>query len=98
MTVEIKPTYQWPNKDPDEVLDYEIDWTARLGIDTISTSVWTITPGTTLVKNSDNVNPTNTVIWLSAGTLGQTYQLTNEITTSGGRTMDQTVSLLIAAK
>ncbi len=27
----------WPFKDPDEVLDYQIDWTARLAGDTIST-------------------------------------------------------------
>tara|TARA_R100000742_G_C4256046_1_gene73944 strand:- start:643 stop:981 length:339 start_codon:yes stop_codon:yes gene_type:complete len=31
-------SYKWPNKDPDEILDYSIDWSRYLGTDTLSTS------------------------------------------------------------
>jgi len=28
--------YKWPDKDPDEVVDYSVDWSRFLGDDTIS--------------------------------------------------------------
>ena len=31
-------SYKWPNKDPDEKLDYSIDWSRFLGSETISTN------------------------------------------------------------
>jgi hypothetical protein len=55
-------------KDPDAVLDYAIDWTDRLGSDTISTSTWTVPSGIT--KDSDNKTTAKTTIWLSGGTVG----------------------------
>ncbi len=86
----------WPNKDPDEVLDYEIDWAARLTTDTISTSTWTVPSGIT--KDSDSKTSTTTTVWLSGGTLGDSYEILNRIVTAGGRTMDQTVKLKIKTK
>lgn len=90
-------TPKWPDKDPDEVLDYDIDWSARLLTDTIATSEWIMAAGN-LVKDSDTFSTSATKIWLSAGDLNITYQLTNRITTAGARTMDQTVRLSIKAK
>lgn len=89
-------TLKWPNKDPDEVLDYQIDWSDRLGADTIATTTWVVPSGIT--KDSDTNDDTTTTIWLSGGTTGETYSLTNRITTAGGRTMDQSVRLKIAEK
>ena len=54
----------WPKKDPDEVLDYSIDWSARLNGDTISSSIWEVPTGIT--KNSDYFTDDATVIWLSS--------------------------------
>ena len=31
---------KWPNKDPDEVLDYSIDWSRFLGTATIADYTW----------------------------------------------------------
>jgi hypothetical protein len=87
----------WPPKDPDEVLDYQVDWSDRLNGDTLSTSVWTISDPA-LVEDSSEISGDNTIIWLSAGTLGEAYDLLNRVTTTGGRTMDQTVRLRIKAK
>lgn len=86
----------WPDKDPEEVLDYQIDWTDRLDGDTIATSAWTVPTGIT--QNSNTFTTTATTIWLSGGTLDERYELTNRITTAGGRTMDQSVRVKIKAK
>lgn len=87
---------KWPDKDPNDVLDYSIDWTARLEADTIQSSTWVVPTGT-LVKDSDSISAGNliTVIWLSAGTAGQKYTLTNRIVTVGGRTIDQSVDIKV---
>ena len=53
-------------KDPDEVLDYSIDWSTWLDSDTISSSSWTVESGIT--KDSDSNDTTSTTIWLSGGT------------------------------
>lgn len=86
----------WPVKDPDERLDYVIDWSKRLGSDTIITSTWILPSGI----NTDLNTFTNkaTTIWLTGGTVGQTYAITNRITTAGTRIMDQTVNLTIRVK
>jgi hypothetical protein len=88
----------WDNKDPNETLDYRIDWLPRLEADTIETSTWTVPAG--LTHDDDNISDSGaeTVVWLSGGTIGETYEILNRIVTVGGRTMDQTVSLTIEAK
>ena len=34
--------YQWPFKDPDETLDYSVDWSRFLGTATINSVVWSV--------------------------------------------------------
>lgn len=88
----------WPAKDPDEVLDYQINWSASLygldGDDTITASTWIVPAG--IAKNAESHNDDTTTIWLSGGTAGSTYEITNRITTAAGRVMDQTVLLKIS--
>ncbi len=80
---------KWPAvKDPDGVEDFGFDWSAWLGVDTISNSIW-IVPAD-ISKESDSNTTTTTTIWLSGGTSGSHYNLTNRITTVGGRTEDRT--------
>lgn len=74
-------------KDPEAVLDYSIDWSRWLAGDQIATSNWTVPGG--LEKVSDAQTSTKTTVWLSAGTIGESYTVTNRITTSGGRTDDR---------
>ena len=87
----------WPTKDEDEVLDYVLDWSNRLASgDTITTSTWIVEAG--IDKDSDSKTDSTTTIWLSGGTDGVTYTLTNRVVTAGGRTMDQSVDLPVATK
>ena len=83
-------------KDPDALLDYMVDWSTWLGNDTIATSVWTVPSGIT--KSNDTKTPKTATIWLSGGTVGQRYDITNRITTDGGRTDDRTMSIVIEHK
>lgn len=86
----------FPDKDPNEVLDYVLNWAARLGADTISTSTWTVPAN--IVQDSASRTDTTTTVWLSSGITGETYALLNRVVTAGGRTMDQTVTLVMADK
>lgn len=86
----------WPPKDPDELLDYQVDWTDRLAADNIQTSSWVVPAG--LTQSLPSFTSKTATIWFSGGTIGQTYKVLNRIVTSGGRTMDQTVGLLIRVR
>lgn len=84
-------------KDPGDILDFEADWAADdedwLDGDTISASAWTVPDGIT--KDSDTHTSTTTTIWLSGGTAGSSYKLTNQITTAGGRTANKSRYILV---
>ncbi len=87
---------EWYLKDPNEVLDYQIDWADFLAADTIVTSSWSAESGIT-VDGSSNTTTTATVI-LSGGTAGNRYVVTNRIVTAGGRTSDRSLTFTVAAK
>ncbi len=80
-------------KDPNEVVDYDLDWSAQMtaDTDTIVTSTWTVPVGVT--KDSSSATTTRTKVWLSGGTAGEAYSLLNRVVTDGGRTFDQTIVL-----
>lgn len=80
-------------KDPNAVKDYEFDWSAWLDGDTIATSTWTVASG--LTKDSDSHTDTVAKVWLSGGTAGTSYTITNRITTVAGRTDDRTRNILV---
>jgi len=91
-------TLKGDDKDPNEVDSFQIDWSERLTSETISTSDWEITPAGELTEDSSSSTTTMTTIWLSAGVDGTTYQLTNRVTTTAGRTFDQTVKLRVKSQ
>ncbi|RVO10975.1 hypothetical protein CN102_04835 [Sinorhizobium meliloti] len=87
-----------PVKDPDEVKDYSLDWSALLVDDMISTSTWTLASGEGLTIGANSNTDTLSTVWLSAGTAGVNYELLNRVVTTGGRTYDQTVKLKVRVK
>ena len=69
-------------KDPDATLDYTIDWSAWLEDgDTIAGSQWVVPTDLTQDAPATNTDTTTTV-WLSGGTAGADYVVTNRITTA----------------
>lgn len=84
----------WPNKDPDEVKDYSIDWSGHLiEGEEINGSVWVVPSGIT--EDTSAFSETQTVIWLSDGIDGTLYTFVNRITTNQNRTFEETVGLLV---
>jgi hypothetical protein len=84
----------WPSKDPDEVLDYSLNWSQALSGDTIVSSDWTISDSS-LVENHSTNSSTSATIWLEDGTLNTTYTVTNTIVTAAGRTFQQSANIRI---
>lgn len=79
-------------KDPDSTLDYSVDWGEWLVEgDTLTNSTWTIqtisgdaspmTQTTSAVQSSGKAT-----VWLTAGTAGNNYRITNTIETAAGLT------------
>ena len=101
--------YRFPDpKDPDAVLDYDIHWNDNdagtneagddgwLQGDTIATSTWIVPAG--LTKDSDSKTTTTATVWLSGGVEGESYVITNRITTAGGRTDDRSAKLVVSSR
>lgn len=84
-------------KDPNAVLDYEVDWSGWLASgDTISTSTWVASDGITI--DSDSKTTTKTTVWLSGGVAGRSYAATNHIVTAAGREDDRTIVMRVAER
>jgi len=103
----------WPNKDPIEVLDYDLDWTEALysadELDQIAAGQVVTSPADTIATSTftlpsgitasaSSFSATKAKVWLSGGTDGQSYQIKNEIVTAGGRTFERTVKIKVKSK
>lgn len=101
-------SFRWPNKDPDELLDYSIDWSRFVGVATISSDAWyvedsagvktLITAGQTVngIQNvSQTVSGAITTINLGLGTNNTEYKFTCRMTDSTGSIAERTVRLRI---
>lgn len=102
-------SYRWPNKDPDEVLDYSVDWSRWLGSGvTISSVSWfldnasgvkTAFTAGPVINGLQNVSATNTstvaTINLALGTTNVEYKIYCRITDSSGSVAERVVKLRI---
>lgn len=97
---------RWPNKDPEEELDFDIDWAGtaddpgRAYNDPLISSEWFIdTPNDgALILGTDVWSAIATKIWVTGGTLNKRYQVTNRVETVGGRIMDKSGYIPIREK
>jgi hypothetical protein len=81
-------------KDPDAKLPYVIDWQDWLPVgDTIAASTWDIDAD--LTNGTDEFTDTTATILLSGGTAGESYTVTNHITTATGLEDDRSFILKI---
>ena len=84
-------------KDPQAVLDYLIDWTPWLNGDTIIDSSFSVN-STNLIIDSSSFTTSSATVWLSGGIIGETYIVTNHITTFAGREDDHSFRIIIKDK
>jgi len=87
---------RWPDKDPDEVLDFRIDWSDWLAGDTISSATWTVPAG--LTKDSEARDDSSTTVGLSGGADETDYRIVCVITTAAGRTFVSVVMIEVRAR
>ena len=89
---------EW-TKDPDETLDFAIDWSDVLTADsdTIASAVWTLPAGFTKVSQAEASS--RTTIWISGGNLSaRPYRVLCRMTTVGGRIYDRSASISVISK
>jgi len=83
-------------KDPQATLDYSFDWAPWLGIDTIVSSNWAVSnSGLSIVPASESFDDTTTTLFLTGGAVGETYEITNTITTNASRTDERTIQIKV---
>lgn len=77
-------------KDPDAVIDYQVDMSNYLQDgETLTTASFILEPGVTLVKDSESFTDTTGTVWLSAGDENIDYTLIFRFTTSNSRSDDR---------
>jgi hypothetical protein len=88
------PTY---SMDVNAVLDFAWDWSNWLApLETIVTSTVTASPG---ISVDSSTNSTSKVtVWLSGGTSGRIYTVTNLISTNQGRTDERTITIRVVQR
>lgn len=87
-------------KDPDETVDYGINWRFRDEDDEIVASTWTVQAGLTKIADPitsvvDPFTSTTTTVWVTGGSAGTSYTARNRITTLKGRVRDRTIIISV---
>ena len=84
-------------KDPADRLDYTIDYSTQLRreTDTIAGSTWTVPAGLTFNPAEASFSTTAATAWISGGTAGTDYIVTNRITTTEGRVYERSFTLRV---
>jgi len=77
-----------------ETQDIPVDWSERLGTETISASSWTSDSVDVSVVTSEFTD-TATVVRVSGGIAGQEYYLQNTVTTANGQTLYGFVKVVV---
>ena len=106
-------SFRWPNKDPDEILDYSVDWSRFLGTATLSSATWYVdnesgtktlltATGTvnTLRSTSQTISSDNktATVHLADGTNNMQYVIYCQITDSAGTTAERVIKLKVRDK
>ena len=79
-------------KDPQATLDYHLDWSSWLETgDTITASTWFLPAGLTQVVAAFSTSVAT--VWISGGTVGESYTVTNRITTADGRIDERSMTI-----
>lgn len=101
-------SFRWPNKDPDETLDYSVDWSRFIDTATITSARWyvdnassvkTLITAGLVVNGLQNVAQTIsngvTTIHLGLGTANTEYKIYCQITDSNGSVAERVIRLKI---
>ena len=79
-------------KDPSDTRTYPMYWAEELNGQTIATSTWT---GDGLTVGTATISGTVTSVVLSGGADESRYEVVNTITTSGGQTLEKSMTIVV---
>lgn len=101
-------SFRWPNKDPDETLDYSVDWSRWLNGATISGVTWyvddasgvkTVIGAGQVVNGIQNISQTVSggvaTINLGLGTANTEYKFTCNMSDSSGNVAERVIRLRV---
>lgn len=90
----------WPDKDPAEVLDYGLDYSAEMTKhgDTIANSTYALLAGDVTLGSEPAIANHTPTIFLSGGTDNTISRLLHTVVSTGGRTYKEEVNIRIKAK
>ena len=101
-------SFRWPNKDPDETLDYSVDWSRWLNGATISSVVWSVDDSTgtkTAITSGSTVNGIQNIsqtisggvatINLGLGTANIEYKFYCSMSDSTGNVAERVIRLRV---
>jgi hypothetical protein len=101
-------SFKWPNKDPDETLDYSVDWSRWLNGATITAVSWFVDDADgvkTAISDAQVVNGIQrvsittandiTTIHLALGTVNTEYKFYCQITDSTGSVAERVIKLRV---
>lgn len=81
-------------KDPSARKPYGVDWTDwAIADDVLTGSTWTVPPGIT--NAGESLEGMLAVVWISGGTTGQKYTITNRVTTRDGVIDERSLTIRI---
>ena len=104
-------SYKWPDKDPDETIDYSVDWSRFIPDDTLSAADWFIedangnkepVSNAEVVDGLQFVAPTLSgkvaTARLALGTNNKRYKVTCKITPGNGLIFERSVFVKVKEK
>lgn len=87
----------WAAKDPSEVRNYSYSWLGRLNGAEIDTATFTLVPRTSTVNISNVAFTANSIsATISGGQDCEFAQFLSTVTTTGGETLEEAITLIIA--
>lgn len=88
----------WPFKDPQEILDYSVDWSNLIAPDdSVQGYDFAITSGDVVIDQMARIENVTTV-WLSGGTTSVGSSILCKMNTVNGRQFERTVKIKIKEK
>lgn len=80
-------------KDPAAVLDYAFDWSAKWLQSGETIVSYSVAVDAGITKDSDSESSGTVTVWLSGGSVGTSYTVTCQITSSLGRTDERSATI-----
>lgn len=84
-------------KDPQAVIDQEVDWSAYLAGQMVVASGWSVAPNEAggVMVTAEAREPSRTSARLAGGIVGRVYRVTNQVTLSDGQVDERSLTVRV---